>query len=1630
MKLKRILSAALAAVVMVNAVTAPVESYAKSPNVEPNVSEATVDYTDYKDKLSSDFYGTLLKMTVVDKESMLNSLTGDELYEVYLLAKYELAHEIIDLKNSKKDFKMEDFFFVTSYFRETFQIAQLSKENAPQNKGAVEKTVAEKLSKKYGKSCNSASSYQAYLQSLTNLNVSELLKQIDTIAFTDTDNEAGMITKFEDYVYATFGFDEWVVGIYENTPTEFKEVSGEPSTEENAEPEKEEGEQAEEKPANLIKQPRALTHKVLDSNKPSFPGENQFSPQFIPGKTHVALSGAPSGAYWDWTGSTIELVTARNVSYQLKSNEKGKYWAKYSNVGIYKGRQVDLKITLTDYSWNSNDSDTKPKRVAFGQQNVGFGYASYNTNMNPKRWARFRMDYTYTDGSKVTGLKGHMAIDDMDYFASSEEIQLLTGNGCESTVYADSTNTNSKIDWSATGNNIIKVKSGVGGKEPQDGGDFVYLFNNPTHEVIWKGAYCNFTQSCPVQEFAVHYIANGGQGSMSPSVIKTGVRTPTKASTFTRPGYVQNGWKMTRDDGKWYMSDKQWAFGDFNSASGVLENGCSLSNETTHGNVYLYANWHKRHTVAFDTQGGHAKPALIRNGKYRIVSAINENKNIALNRRNDTYSVPQEIVIYDGVSQNNSIWYLERYLDTDYYYIMNAEKTAFLTGNNGHNKQIHMSRFSSGGDRDRFLWKAVDEGDGYFSFVNKKSGYAMDLPNGNIQNSTSINEHTANHSPAQKWKPVVIDNTADYPTKVKISNREMYIPSSAPEKPGYKFLGWNTEKNGKGTMYQPGENYTPDQEGGTVTLYAQWEQIGYPVTYKPNGAPGSDQTDTVYWGSNWAVRGSIFNREGYEMVSWNTQPDGSGEKYTFGTIFNYITGPIDLYAQWKPNEYTIKYDGNGHTSGSTKESKHTYDVAANLTPNGYEKTGYTFMGWNTEPNGTGTSYKDEQSVKNLTSVNGDTITLYAQWKINMYTNNIDHWAYGFKHQEGNNKDKTAYKLNGTKFQQVYNSSFVINEDRKVQIPRGFYLDVDFGTAGISGAWQKYPMGTTVIQKPNNMNFDFEYYPTKFEIHYDLAGGTNNPDNPSEYDILYGVTLKKPTRPGYTFDGWTTPDGTPVTGINQDKDAAFSSPEEMYKELEYRQMGDVELVATWHPSQIVVNYLGSGGTREEGSKKRSKRAATEKVSEAVDWEDAKTYEVRKNKDWAKFEKDKNAFVGWKKDKDSNAGSTDYNQLYLDTQTYTIDLQKEYAEAMKENPKARAEKVYEHDLPAVWDTAPTITIPNDKDFEESRTIYEGTTFTREDLLRGITANDDEDGNLTNQIKITRIDYSAGKLVDGEEQPAYAETWKDGMPKDAILDTWFLQLKENKTVTHKITYEVTDRAGNTTTATGTVRVKYNNFPTINAEDRYFTLEEAQSGVITEEELLKGAIESEMLKAADEEEDKDGKYQIFTKKVKMLDFNAEEFKNFTDSGYRRITFHVQDTFGPNGKGKETLRQILVYVVKDGVVPEPEKAKEVRFISEKYYNRNKDCNPETMTEEEKKKANENGGLNVDSKWYKEADYREVIQNTFKKKDGDGEIYHYTLEDIERMREFIDEHGVGNTEEPHALSLFADEFMGEEHRAR
>lgn len=49
------------------------------------------------------------------------------------------------------------------------------------------------------------------------------------------------------------------------------------------------------------------------------------------------------------------------------------------------------------------------------------------------------------------------------------------------------------------------------------------------------------------------------------------------------------------------------------------------------------------------------------------------------------------------------------------------------------------------------------------------------------------------------------------------------ISSTVPTRTGYTFKSWNTKKDGSGTAYNPGQSYYTDQNGGTVTLYAQWQ---------------------------------------------------------------------------------------------------------------------------------------------------------------------------------------------------------------------------------------------------------------------------------------------------------------------------------------------------------------------------------------------------------------------------------------------------------------------------------------------------------------------------------------------------------------------------------------------------------------------------------------------------------------------------------------------------------------------------------------------------------------------------------------------------------------------------------------
>ena len=83
-------------------------------------------------------------------------------------------------------------------------------------------------------------------------------------------------------------------------------------------------------------------------------------------------------------------------------------------------------------------------------------------------------------------------------------------------------------------------------------------------------------------------------------------------------------------------------------------------------------------------------------------------------------------------------------------------------------------------------------------------------------------------------------------------------------------------------------------------------------------------------------------------------------------------------------EYDVVFNANppsGKTASGTMSDMHfVYGTEQNLTINAYEISGYTFVGWNTDPDGDGDFYTDGQLVDKLTSVDGKTVTLYAQWR--------------------------------------------------------------------------------------------------------------------------------------------------------------------------------------------------------------------------------------------------------------------------------------------------------------------------------------------------------------------------------------------------------------------------------------------------------------------------------------------------------------------------------------------------------------------------------------------------------------------------------------------------------------------------
>lgn len=330
-----------------------------------------------------------------------------------------------------------------------------------------------------------------------------------------------------------------------------------------------------------------------------------------------------------------------------------------------------------------------------------------------------------------------------------------------------------------------------------------------------------------------------------------------------------------------------------------------------------------------------------------------------------------------------------------------------------------------------------------------------------------------------------------------------------PTRTGYVFSGWYTSSSSGTKVGSGGASYTPS---ANITLYAHWTPITYTVKYNGNGYTGgstASSTHTYDVAKNLTANG--FTRTGYRFVNWNTKADGSGTTYTNQQSVKNLTATngatINLYAQWTPITYTISFNGNGNTGGSTASMSMTYDVAKNLTANGFSRTGYIFNGWNTKADGTGTSYTDKQSVKNLSSTQGATVTLYAKWTPITYT--------------------VKYNANG-------GTGTTASSTHIYDVAKNLTANSFTKTGYIFKSWNTKADGTgtsyTDKQSVKNLtttngaiiNLYAQWMPITYTIKFDGNGNTSGStaSMTMTYDEAKALTANGFVRTGYTFTSWS------------------------------------------------------------------------------------------------------------------------------------------------------------------------------------------------------------------------------------------------------------------------------------------------------------------------------------------------------------------------------------------------------------------------------------------------------------------------------------------------------------------------------
>ena len=454
-------------------------------------------------------------------------------------------------------------------------------------------------------------------------------------------------------------------------------------------------------------------------------------------------------------------------------------------------------------------------------------------------------------------------------------------------------------------------------------------------------------------------------------------------------------------------------------------------------------------------------------------------------------------------------------------------------------------------------WYSVQSGDS-FSGDSYGSGAKIQpvTANKDFYAKWNINRYTITYTDS---KATILPNaagTANY--YINAATTEGAVTAlKTPTKEGYVFAGWKcTTADGNwtaNTVYAAGTNVAGKY--GNPMLEAQWTANEYNIVFDSNEpavtagtATGMPANTTKKVGEDKTISSTVPALTGYTFGGWDIY---AGDTYkghigAGGTISeDYVTtdgATITLKAVWTPNTYTVHFNGNGATGGTTGDENgnqgFTYDVEQALSPNHFERkytitynanggtvspasedASYTFDGWATSETGAKV-YNPGEEVVNLAP--SGTFELYAHWD-----------------------NASAAKTLPTPTRDGYTF-------------KGWHV----GT--VSGAAANSPYTPT-----SDVTLVAEWEPIPYTATFDPDGGTVTPATDT-FNIESSLALPTPTKTGYTFTGWKVTTAAGNWAANVQFEATDTS-------VPAGKWGDVTLTAQWTPDPFTVHFVGTDAT---------------------------------------------------------------------------------------------------------------------------------------------------------------------------------------------------------------------------------------------------------------------------------------------------------------------------------------------------------------------------------------------------------------------------------------------------------------------